>query len=233
MASFSNLLQTTVGRKILTGVTGIFLTLFLVAHLAGNLSLFAGDGGEAFNLYAVFLHDLGPLLWIAEIILIILFALHAYLGIKIYLGKKKARPVDYSYYKSQGGPSKQNLASKTMLISGSVILLFVILHVLHFKYNFFMPQMTVANPGGGEMIDLAGHVEQAFLNPWITLAYTAVMLLIGVHLKHGVWSAFISLGAKNPKLVPLLYTVGGIVAALLAVGFLIIPVFIFFNGGLL
>ncbi len=225
------LLQTSVGRKLLTGITGILLTLFLVAHLAGNLTLFAPDGGVAFNLYADFLHNLGPILIIFEIVLIVLFLLHAYIGISIYRGRKKARPENYTYYKSQGGPSKQDFASKTMIYTGLVILLFVVLHVLHFKYNFFIPHETTTLEGR-EMIDLAYHVEKAFLNPWITIAYSVVMVLIGLHLKHGVWSAFISLGAGNPKLTALLYTIGIIVAILLAAGFLIIPIYIFLNGGL-
>ncbi|MCH8557717.1 MAG: succinate dehydrogenase cytochrome b subunit [Balneolia bacterium] len=232
MASFANALQSQVGRKILTGLTGIFLTLFLVAHLSGNLSLLIPDGGEAFNRYADFLHDLGPLLWIAEIILVALFLIHAYIGISIYRNKKKARPVDYKYYKSQGGPSKQNFASKSMLISGSVILLFVILHVMHFKYHLFSPETYMTSYNGEEMVDLARHVEVAFLNPWIVAAYSFVMILIGVHLKHGVWSAFISLGAKNPKITPVLYVVGGVVAVLLAAGFLLLPLYIYINGGL-
>jgi succinate dehydrogenase / fumarate reductase cytochrome b subunit len=226
-----NFFQTTIGRKVLTGITGIFLTLFLVAHLVGNFSLFVQDEGKSFNLYAEFLHSLGPLLWLAEIILIILFLLHAYIGISIYLGKKKARPEDYKYYKTQGGPSKQNLASKTMIYTGSVILLFVILHVLHFKYQAFSPETYYATYAGTEVRDLTRHVEEAFLNPWIVLAYTAVMIMIGFHLKHGVWSAFISLGVGNPKKTALLYTVGSIVAVLLSLGFLFIPIYIFLNGG--
>lgn len=232
MPSFSTALQTTIGRKILTGLTGIFLTLFLVAHLSGNLSLLAGDQGEAFNKYALFLHDLGPLLWLAEIILVALFLIHAYIGISIYINKKKARPVGYKSYKSQGGPSKQNFASTSMLITGGTVLIFVILHVLHFKYHVFSPQTYMTSYDGKEMVDLARHVEIAFTNPWIVLAYSAVMLMIGIHLKHGVWSAFISLGAKNPKLTPVLYTIGGVVALLLALGFLLLPTYIFFNGGL-
>ncbi len=232
MSSLASALQTTVGRKILTGLTGIFLTLFLVVHLSGNLSLFVPDGGESFNRYTEFLHSFGPLLWIAELILVILFVTHAYIGISIYLRKKKARPVDYKYYKSQGGPSKQNFASKSMLISGSVILLFLVLHILHFKYRVFSPETYMTTIDGEPMLDLARHVEVAFLNPWIVAAYSAVMILIGVHLKHGVWSAFISLGAKNPRTTAFLYTIGGIVAVLLALGFLVIPVYIYFNGGL-
>lgn len=232
MSSFAYALQTTIGRKILTGLTGIFLTLFLVAHLSGNLSLLLPDGGEAFNRYAEFLHNLGPLLWIAEIILVILFLTHAYIGISIYINKKKARPVNYSYYKSQGGPSKQNFASRSMLISGSIILLFVILHVMHFKYHLFSPETYMTSYDGAEMVDLAKHVEVAFLNPWIVAAYSFVMILIGVHLKHGVWSAFISLGAKNPKVTPVLYVIGGVVAVLLAAGFLLLPLYIYINGGL-
>jgi succinate dehydrogenase / fumarate reductase cytochrome b subunit len=226
-----NLLQTSVGRKILTGVTGILLTLFLVAHLAGNLTLFAPDGGTAFNLYADFLHNLGPILIVFEIVLIILFLLHAYIGISIYRGRKKARPENYTYYKSQGGPSKQDVASKTMIYTGLVILFFVVFHVIHFKYNFFMPHETVTHEGR-EMINLAYHVSEAFQNPLITLFYTIVMVLIGFHLKHGVWSSFISLGVGNPKLTALLYTIGTVVAIALAAGFLIIPIYIFLNGGI-
>jgi len=231
MSSFTQALQTTIGRKILTGLTGIFLTLFLVVHLSGNLLLLSGDGGEAFNQYAHFLHGLGTLLYASEIILVILFLTHAYLGIAIYRNKKKARPVDYSYTKSQGGPSKQNLASRSMLITGSIVLLFVILHVMHFKYHLFSPGTYTTTHGGVEMDDLARHVSVAFSNPWIVAAYTFVMVLIGVHLKHGVWSAFISLGVKNPKITPALYTFGGIVAIVLAAGFLLLPIYIYFNGG--
>jgi len=232
MASFAHALQTTIGRKILTGLTGIFLTLFLVAHLSGNLSLLIPDGGEAFNRYADFLHGLGPLLWISEIILVILFLTHAYIGISIYINKKKARPVNYSLYKSQGGPSRQNIASRTMLISGSIILLFVILHVMHFKYHLFSPETYTTIIDGREVVDLARHVEVSFLNPWIVAAYSFVMILIGVHLKHGVWSAFISLGAKNPRITAMLYVIGGVVAVLLAAGFLLLPLYIYINGGL-
>jgi len=232
MPSQLNFLQTTIGRKILTGITGIFLTLFLVVHLAGNLSLLAGDGGDSFNLYAKFLHDLGPLLYFAEIILIILFLTHAYIGISIYLRKRKARPEGYKYYNSQGGPSKQNLASKTMIYTGSILLVFLVLHILHFKYQAFSPETYFTTVGGSEMLDLSRHVEEAFLNPFIVLAYTFVMLMIGFHLKHGVWSSFISLGAGNPRKTALLYTFGTIVAILLSVGFLIIPIYIYFNGGI-
>lgn len=226
-----NVLHTSVGRKLLTGITGIFLTLFLVAHLVGNLSLFAPDSGETFNKYAHFLHELGPLLWLAEIILIFLFLAHAYIGISIYLRKKKARPEDYKYYKSQGGPSKQNAASKTMIYTGTIILIFVILHVLHFKYQAFSPETYMAEYDGETIRDLTRHVEVAFTNVWVMLAYTAVMIMVGFHLKHGVWSAFISLGAGNPKRTAMLYTAGTIIAILLAVGFLFIPIYIYFNGG--
>ncbi len=231
MASLTAALQSSVGRKILTGITGIFLVIFLVVHLAGNLTLFAPDQGESFNLYAQFLHDLGPLLWIAEIILVVLFLLHAYIGISIYLRRKKARPENYHLYKSQGGPSKQNFASKSMAVTGVVLLIFVVLHILHFKYQAFSPETYYTTINGEEVKDLTRHVVEAFQNIWVVLAYTFVMLMVGVHLKHGVWSAFISLGAGNPKKTAVLYTIGTIVAVLLSLGFLFIPIYIYLNGG--
>lgn len=233
MPSPLNFLNTSVGRKYLTGITGIFLTLFLIGHLAGNLTLLIPDGGETFNMYAKALHDLGPLLWAVEIILIILFLTHAWIGISIFLRRKKARPEDYKYYQTAGGPSKQNAASKTMFITGSVILVFVVLHVLHFKYHAFSPETYTTMIGDTEVVDLSKHVVVAFSNIWIVLAYTAVMVFVGFHLKHGVWSAFISLGAGSPAKTALLYTIGTIVAILLSAGFLLLPIYIYLtNGGI-
>ena len=116
-----------VGRKFLTGLTGIFLFLFIVFHLSGNLSIFGGP--DAMNRYSMFLHDLGPLLWIARVGLLVVFTVHAWIGISIWINKRRARPQKYEVYSSKGGPSKQSLSSRSMAFTGVVLLVFVVIHI--------------------------------------------------------------------------------------------------------
>lgn len=212
--------QSQIGRKILTGLTGILLTLFTIVHLLGNLSLF--DGGQAFNKYADKLMSLGPLVYIAEAGLIVLFLVHAWIGISIYLKKKKARPVDYDMYKSKGSPSHQSSSSRTMAITGSVILIFVILHVIHFKFGQYYDVMV----DGEQIRDLKRLVVEEFNKPLISGLYVAVMALLGWHLRHGVWSAFTSLTVKNKAYSAAIKSAGVLLAALLGIGFLLLPIMV-------
>lgn len=218
-------------RKFISGFTGIVWTLFVLVHLLGNLSLFSIDG-TAFNKYAHFLESTGALLYVAEVSLVIFLLMHAIMGIQVWLGKRRARPENYKLYKTAGHKSKQTLASRYMIVSGSVLMLFLILHVATFKYNLHLsiiPMTTV--PGiDGEIRDLHKIVWEAFQSPIVAFAYTAVMLFLGLHLRHGIWSAMQSLGLMKPKYTPVIYTVGGILALVLAVGFLSIPLFIYFSG---
>jgi succinate dehydrogenase / fumarate reductase, cytochrome b subunit len=242
MYSLLTAFQNSVGRKILTGVTGLALTGFLIVHLAGNLTLFAidyGDPGNAFNRYAHFLHDLGFLLIIAEIGLIAIFLIHAYLGIAIYLRKRKTRPETYAKFQTKGGASKQGFSSRTMLISGTLLLIFTISHVNHFKFGPGWnqePEYTNQVTIGGEQVavrDLSLLVYETFhrSNPtaiYAVLFYVGIMILLGFHLRHGIWSALQSLGAMNKKLTPVIYGVAGIIGVLIALGFLVLPVYIYF-----
>jgi succinate dehydrogenase / fumarate reductase, cytochrome b subunit len=230
MPSLLHALQTTVGRKILTGITGIFLTLFLVVHLVGNLSLFS-DNPEAFNIYADFLHNLGGLLYIVEIILVIIFLLHAYIGISIYLRKRKARSSGYKVYNTSGLPSRQTLASRTMALTGVVLLVFTIIHLFTFKYGPGIAEGYVTYVDGQEIRDLRRLVNDVFQNEVYVIGYTIVMILVGLHLRHGIWSAMQSLGAMSPRMSPLIYIIGGVIALVLAIGFLILPIWIYITGG--
>src|SRR6056297_1824517 len=127
MPSLLKAASSQVGRKILTGLTGIFLFIFIVFHLSGNLAIF-GDA-DAMNRYSMFLHSLGPLLWIARIGLLLAFLIHAWIGISIWWNKRKARPQKYEVYSSKGGPSKQSISSRSMAFTGIVLLIFVIIHL--------------------------------------------------------------------------------------------------------
>ena len=225
MPSIIEAFQSQVGRKILTGLTGVLLVLFIVFHLVGNLAIF-GDP-NAMNSYSHFLHQLGPLLWIARIGLILIFVVHAWIGISIWFGKKKARPQDYKVYSSKGGPSKQSLSSRSMAFTGVVLLIFVVFHV----NTFALGDMGSVTVDGVEMHDIKTLVLDTFANPFYAFGYAFVMLLLGAHLGHGIWSAFTSLTLRSPKISAVVYTIGVIVAVILAVGFLFIPLYIYFAGG--
>lgn len=225
MPSILQALESQVGRKILTGVTGVGLILFIIGHLLGNLSLF-GDG-QAFNEYTLALESLGWILYLIEAILVVGFLLHAYLGISIWLKRRKNRPEGYEKYQSKGGPSHMSWASKSMAFTGIVLLVFIVIHINTFKFGATDTVMI----DGEQARDLKELVVQTFQNPIYAFGYTFVMILLGFHLKHGFWSAFTSLTMKHKKFSGIIYTVGVIFAILMAIGFIFIPLYIYFTGG--
>lgn len=238
MYSLVTAFQNSVGRKILTGVTGIGLTLFLITHLSANLTLFAidlsnPDADNAFNRYALFLKDLGWILYVVEFGLLAIFLIHAYLGVAIYLRKRKARPEAYEKYKSRGGPSKQGYSARTMIITGTILFLFVGMHLKTFKFGpgwgGEAEYTTIITQDGQDvpMRDLSKLTIEVFQDPVYVGVYMAVMLLLGFHLRHGVWSALQSLGANNKKLTPLLYSAAGVIGILIALGFFVLPIWIY------
>ena len=225
MPSLLKALKSQVGRKILTGSTGIGLMIFIIGHLAGNLTLF-GDA-QAFNEYTYALESMGVLLYIVEAGLAFFFLLHAYIGISIWWNRRKARPEGYEKYQTKGGPSHQSWASRSMIFTGIVLLVFLVIHIDTFKFG---ETATVVNDGT-QMRNLQALVVETFQNPIYAFGYTFVMILLGFHLKHGFWSAFTSLTMKHKKYSAGIYTVGIIFAILMAVGFLFIPLYIYFGGG--
>src|SRR5688572_26680197 len=133
MSKVTTALMSPVGRKFLTGITGLGLSVFVIMHLLGNLQIFVGP--DIFNAYAYKLESFGLILYILEIILLVGFILHAIVGVNIYLRKKRARTVDYQVYGTAGSPSKQTFSSRSMIVTGSIIFIFTIIHVLTFKYG--------------------------------------------------------------------------------------------------
>lgn len=225
MPSLLKALKSQVGRKILTGITGIGLIIFIIGHLLGNLTLF-GDT-QAFNEYTYALESLGVLLYIVEAGLVIFFLLHAYIGISIWWNRRKARPEGYKKYQTKGGPSHNSWASRSMIFTGIVLLVFLVIHIDTFKFG---DTAMIVNDGT-EMRNLKALVVETFQNPLYAFGYTLVMILLGFHLKHGVWSAFTSLTMKHKRYSAMIYTAGVIFAVLMAVGFLFIPLYIYFGGG--
>ncbi|MEX0843818.1 MAG: succinate dehydrogenase cytochrome b subunit [Balneolaceae bacterium] len=225
MPSLIKALNSQVGRKIMTGITGIGLMLFLIGHLAGNFSLFGGK--DAFNIYTYTLESLGPLLYVVEAGLAFFFIYHAILGISIWWGRRKARPEGYAEYKTKGGPSHQTLASKSMIYTGVIILVFLVLHIWHFKFGPTEAIMV----DGKEMRDLKALVIDEFTNPFVAFSYIAVLALVILHLAHGAWSAFTSLGMKHGETSKKVQVGAYIFAIVLMLGFISIPLYIFLVGG--
>jgi succinate dehydrogenase / fumarate reductase cytochrome b subunit len=214
--------SSTVGSKLLVAVTGISMVGFLVMHLAGNLLVFLGAG--TFNHYSHALIS-NPLVYPAEAGLVLLFVLHAWKTIALTLASHKARPVAYAEKHRAGHTSRKSLGSSTMIWTGLFLLVFVPIHIWTFKSG---PYYEAAEAG---VRDLYRLVLEVFRKPWYVAFYVVGMTVVGFHLWHGVSSAFQTMGADTPRFTPVMRKIGWTLALILAVGFISIPVWVFFFGG--
>jgi len=214
MLSRSRVFQSSVGTKILIGLTGLALVLYLIIHVAGNVVVFFGP--EVFNGYAYILES-NPLIPIVEIGLLLIFLVHVFKTIKMFLDNQRARPVRYVQKAYAGPPSRKTYASSTMIFSGLWLLIFIIVHVRAFRYG-----TEYTWPGGGR--DLYRLEMENFNNPWTVAFYVLSMLVVGSHLWHGASSAFQSLGVDRARGTPRLQVAGRLVAVLIAGGFIAIAV---------
>lgn len=225
------LFKSPVGKKIINAVTGLGLVVFVIMHVSGNLSLFSGS--DAYNEYAHFLMSLGPLLYILEAGLVAFFVFHIVSGINVWRSKRKARSVGYDRYESAGRPSMQSSSSRSMIITGIILLVFLVVHLISFKFGPGGPGNAdpayVTTVDGVEMRDLSKLVYEKFSHATYAFGYTIVMLLLALHLRHGVWSAFQSLGAMRPGIQYTVYVVGVILGLGIALGFIAVPLAIYFG----
>ena len=201
----STFLSSPIGKKMGMALTGLILYGFLVGHLTGNLLLLKDDGGRSFNAYSDFLIN-HPLLIPAEIFLVIVFALHLFLAISVTRDNRRARTVGYQTTQSVGGRS---FASHTMIYSGVVILVFLVLHLKTFKYG--------DKPSGLYDLVLATFQQTGYL-----IWYAVAMLVLGFHLWHAFHSAFQTLSIRSDKVKSL----GLVLCLFLALGFGFLPVYV-------
>jgi succinate dehydrogenase / fumarate reductase cytochrome b subunit len=221
MSPQSRLFSSSVSTKLLIGITGAALFLYLVIHIIGNLVVFLGP--SAFNRYAYVLES-NPLIPIIEIGLLLVFLMHVYKTVRMFLSNQQARPVAYAMKKYAGTPSRKTMASSTMIVSGLWLLVFIIIHVKAFRFG-----VEHEWPAGGR--DLYRLEMETFANPLTVAFYVLSMVIVGSHLWHGIASAFQSLGVSHPKWTPRLLAVGKAVAVLIAGGFIVIALWAHFVGG--
>ncbi len=218
------LARSPIGKKLITGITGLGLTFFVLLHMVGNLLMFGGS--DLYNSYGRFIEQLGPLLWLIEVGLLGIVVVHGGYGIHLFVRRLRSRPIPYAQYASKGEPSLQSLSSRTMIVTGSILAVFLVTHLLTFKFGpYYLTQVE-----GREVRDLARLVVETFHKPTYTFGYTAVVVLLGFHLRHGLWSALQSLGALSRDLKPVVYLLSLIFAIAIAIGFFILPLAVYFGA---
>jgi succinate dehydrogenase / fumarate reductase cytochrome b subunit len=221
MSWFSNALTSTIGRKVVMSLTGLFLVSFLVVHLSGNFLLFKSDGGAAFNLYSKFMSTNG-LVRVLELGLVAGFVLHIFTAIVLTQRNKSARPVQYAYERAD---TNSSWFSRNMVPSGVIILVFLIIHLKSYWFEYKFGEVGNIMIEGTEYKDMYALVKASFEQEWYTAIYVIAFVLLGFHLNHGFQSAFQSLGLNHKKYTPAIKSVGTLVAIALSVGFSIIPIF--------
>lgn len=209
--------RSSLGKKLITGATGLALAAFVLAHMVGNLLLLISR--DAYNAYARAIEHLGIAFYAFELALLAVLLLHAAVGIEIFWRRRQARPVGYSTYQSAGGPSYQTLSSRTMIVTGSVLAVFLVFHLRAFKFGTYYTTQL----GGETGRDLARLVIEDFRQLPYVVGYSVILLLLGSHLRHGLWSALQSIGLLHRGIRPLAYGASGAIAAGIAIGFLLLP----------
>jgi len=218
MATRVRVFSSSVGTKILIGITGLALFIYLIIHIGGNLLIFFGP--EVFNRYAYAMERQNPTLPVIEIALLLVFLIHVYKTVRMFLGNQEARPVRYVRKTFAGTPSRKTIASSTMIVSGLWLLAFIIVHVKAFRFS---PEYDW--PGGGR--DLYRQEFENLSNPYVVAFYVLSMAVVGSHLWHGISSGFQSLGVDHPKWTPRILLAGKLFAIAIAVGFMVIAVWVY------
>jgi succinate dehydrogenase cytochrome b subunit len=218
--SFRRTFSSSVGTKLLIGVTGLLLFAYLILHLVGNLMVFAG--GETFNHYAHALIS-NPLVIPAEIGLLLIFLLHIYKTVTMWAANQRARTIGYEKKTWAGHTSRKSLASTTMIWTGVVTLAFVVVHLAQMKFGAWY---EIGEP---PIRDLYRTEVEIFSSPlWVGI-YVVCMVLIGFHLRHGIASAFQSVGADHPVYTKRIVVLGTLLAVLIGGGFAVIPLWVYFT----
>jgi succinate dehydrogenase / fumarate reductase cytochrome b subunit len=204
--------RSSIGGKVTMAITGVLLFGFVVVHLLGNLLLLSGP--DAINQYAKWLYEKGSLLWVARFGLLAVFVLHVVTGIRLARANKEARPVAYA----RESTVQATFASRSMVLSGLSLLVFVVYHLLHFTFGMTNPAHFARKGLGAGGHDVHAMVTASFSVPGIALAYVVFQIVLFLHLSHGIQSFVQTLGLNHDRYTPLVRALSFVLAVLVAGG---------------
>jgi succinate dehydrogenase / fumarate reductase cytochrome b subunit len=210
-------LRSSIGKKILMAISGLVLVGFLISHLLGNLLIFRGP--EALNAYGAKLRHLGWWLWAARTFLLAMVAVHIKTSVELAIENRRARPQRYQVQRY----AETNPAARAMLVSGLLVLAYLVYHLLHFTFRVTHPDISHGLDALGRH-DLYTMVVRSFQQPLIAFAYVGGMAFVCLHLSHGVASAFQTLGLTTERTIPILSWVSRLFALAVFLGYGAIPV---------
>ncbi len=220
---FSTFINSSLGKKMIMSLTGLFLILFLIVHLIGNLQLLANDGGQQFNLYAKFMTS-NPLIKTISYGLYFFILWHSWRGLVLWIQNRKARGVKYAV----ANPRASTFASRNMATLGIIIFIFLVIHMWQFWFQM--------KTGGLEMVTYQDHepvkdlytaVDFAFHEWYYVVFYVICMIVLAFHLNHGFQSSFQTLGLNHKKYTPLVKWVGRAYSIVVPLGYALIPIIIY------
>lgn len=219
MSALTAFYRSTIGKKIIMGVTGLIGIGFVILHMAGNLQAFVSQ--DKINAYGALLH--GPaaeLTWVLRVILIVSVVLHVTMAYQLTRRSAEARPIGYE----RKVPQVSTLASRTMTWGGVLLLLFIIFHILHFTTETVDPAgwRGMADVHGNR--DVYGNIVASFRIWWVSAFYIVAMIFLGLHLYHGAWSSVRTLGYAKASPNPLHRRIAAAVAIIVWAGFTLVPV---------
>jgi succinate dehydrogenase / fumarate reductase cytochrome b subunit len=216
MSWLTRSLNSSLGLKLLMALTGIVLFGFVLAHLTGNLLIFAGP--DAVNGYAQKLRDLGALLWAARLFLLAVVGVHIVAAVKLALRNRSARPEAYA----RREPVKSTAAARSMMLTGATLAAYVVFHLAHFTWGYVLHDYHGRMDAQGRH-DVYFMLVQGFREGWLVAIYAAALVVLGFHLSHGVSSFFQTLGWNHPRYNRFLHALGPVLAMLVVAGYLSIP----------
>jgi succinate dehydrogenase / fumarate reductase cytochrome b subunit len=208
--------QSSIGKKYVVAVTALLLILYVLGHLVGNLQIYLGP--DRINAYAKFLHDLGPILWVIRVILLAAFVIHIVATIQLAQENRLANPQKYAV----AGYQRSTLASRTMIVSGLIVLCFIIYHLLQFTLQVTDPEFREVHDSIGRH-DVYRMLILGFRHPLVSLFYVIALFLLTTHLSHGFASVVQTLGINNRKIANFVSTGGQTLAWVVFAGYISIP----------
>jgi succinate dehydrogenase / fumarate reductase cytochrome b subunit len=224
MSWITNTFGSSIGKKLIQSLTGLFLIIFLIIHLVGNLAIFSDDGGLAFNSYAVFMTSFPPIKVVSYLLYLSILT-HAFFALILWYTNRKARPVTYAIEKAI---ENSTWVSRSMTLLGSLIFIFIVLHLKDFWWQYKFGGGYEFNIDANGNRDIYLLVITQFKYTFILVTYLIGLVALSLHLWHAFQSAFQTLGLYHPLYTPAIKVLGVLYAVLVPLGFASMPVYVYF-----